>query len=412
MSTEQPPDEADVIAQRIHDQAVWVVSEIIDHAIAVGSAPEQQFVGSLTVLARGHGWQASQADIRALWQTRQSIAPNWHVTPATIDEPQQITGGVAVLSLGAFLAVERPELRYWIPGLLPDRGKLLLTATAKAGKTFWALNMAFALANGNCRWLGLEFGEPATVLMLQPELSDGLMASRLRWIAATAPPWAEFDTIRINLHIWQCDVCRPVLRGKNAVAVEDEIEALAPDVVIVDPLYATFPGLVENAADEMSQALDIFTGWTQRFGCAVILTHHHSKLGSSRGSSVLQGWPETDLSMRFDGENHSRVVVDGLFRCSFADDWPQVWRTPNRDTGWFEMDAGGDRRTGRPPSIEIAEVVEVLSAGPSQGMTAREFYDAVAAAFNVSDKTARRRINATRDAGLISYENGFFRATS
>jgi len=363
------------------------------------------------MLARGHGWQASQADIRALWQTRQSIAPNWPLTPAKIDEPQQI----AVLSLADFLAVERPELRYYLPGLLPEQGKLLLTATAKAGKTFWAINLALCLAGGYCRWLGFDLDTPARVLLLQPELSDGLMAARLDWILKTAPRGMlnTEDAMR-NLSIWQCDVSRPVLNNGCLATVEEVIEQQQPEVVICDPLYALFPGLVENAAEDMTRALDVLTGWTSRFGCSVVLTHHHGKGGVSRGSSVLQGWPETDLSMAFLEDDRGHVRVDGLFRCTFGDDWPRYWRTPDRECAWFrEPDSDWISPTTtrqqvvQQKSLDVATILmETQGTGP--GLSFRQAIDSIRHGVDCSESTAKRRLHLALESGMISNANGVY----
>jgi hypothetical protein len=320
---------------------------------------------------------------------------------------------IATATLSEFLAVEREELRYYLPGLLPEQGKLLLTASAKVGKTFWAINLALCLAGGYCRWLGLDFDTPARVLLLQPELSDGLMAARLRWVLETAPRnMLNTEDAMRNLSLWQCDVSRPVLNNGCLATVEEVIEQQQPEVVICDPLYALFPGLVENAAEDMTRALDVLTGWTARFGCAVVLTHHHGKGGVSRGSSVLQGWPETDLSMAFLEDDRSHVRVDGLFRCTFGDDWPRYWQTPDRECAWFREPSGDwvSPTTTRQQVVQqkSVDVATILREAGGPGLAYAKLVKAIAEGVGCSEPTAKRRIKQAVEAGMIGLANGVY----
>ena len=386
------------------------LSEIL-HGMLCGEVPGD-VVEALRRFAEDNGAGLSPGEIEAIWHD--VLHFDGRAVGGIIGQSTAKTADFAVASLRDFLAIERPELRYYIPGLLPDQGKLLLTAAAKVGKTFWALNLALCLAGGYCQWLGIDFGEPANVLMLQPELSDGLMAARLNWVLKTAPHGLNLEDAMQNLNIWQCDVSRPVLNNGALAHVEAVIAETKPEVVICDPLYALFPGLVENAAEEMTVALDLLTGWTARHGCAVVLTHHHSKNGTSRGSSVLQGWPETDLSMSFVPDDRAHVKVDGLFRCTFGDDWPKYWAVPDRESAWFrESDSDWVSPTGsrsRDKLQKASDVAFVLREAGGPGLSYSALVKALVKALGMSEPTAKRRVQEAAKGGLIGTSNGVYYA--
>lgn len=353
-----------------------------------------------TPLDLAQGWLGVGVDAAAVW----ILDPS-----APVPEPPPAPGHRA-LSLGDFLAVERPALVYHIHGLLPAGGKMLITAPAKAGKTFLALETGMALATGNIEWLGLRFGEPCKVLLIQPELSDTLLAARIKAILREAPPEIDRGAILKNFSIVESAGGRPNLATKEGrMRAEKAIERTGAEVLICDPLYMLFPGLEENAADQMTKALDYISGLCERFHCAVVLVHHHGKGGQSRGSSVLQGWGETDLSLSYPDQNrHPDIIrVDGLFRCSFGTGFPCYWHKPGEGGPWFSV--ADDYKLGGPGRKPKAGVEHAVAAvrgrdGVPYGEVVRE----VMALADCSEKPAKRAIKDAMETGAIVQKNAFY----
>ena len=314
-----------------------------------------------------------------------------------------------VMSAADFMAEERTPLAYHIDGILPVGGKMTFSATSKFGKSMFAIQCGFAMASGRCEWLGWKFGEPAVVLYLQAEIMDPLVASRLKAIVAQMPEQMDRERAVSGFRVQEIAAERPNLlsdRGRNIA--ETIIEREQPGVLILDPLSALCPGMEENEAGSMGSVLDYFASLAHRFGCAVVLIHHHGKGGVSRGSSVFEAWPESDLQASFIDENRevAKVAkVEMRLRCSY-NSGPVYWRMPREDDLWFDSMPEGwrpEKGKGRPKQSDTeagAVVFEVLrEAGKT--LLHKDLVEAVTEKLECSDRTAKRRIKQAVDSGLV-----------
>ncbi len=282
-------------------------------------------------------------------------------------------GGNHAMSLRAFLAVDRPPLKFLINDVLPERGKLTIAAPAKYHKTMLIEEMGICLSSGHVEYLGMRFNEPVRVLMEQPELSDALMEARTNWIMSTIPEEVQIDLERVadNFHIMPTEHGRPCLWrdhsrcAKSRNELERAIEKHEIKVILADSLYMLMAGMDENAAEDMTVALDYFGNLTVKYGVAIILTHHFNKSGTaSRGSSVYQGWGETDLALSPEPKDPEVVRVDALMRCAFPAGYPAFWYKPTRDTAWFCPTEDGytppSGNRGRPKKVSGLIVADAL----------------------------------------------------
>lgn len=317
--------------------------------------------------------------------------------------PQHKSALPRCLSAAEFLAVQRPPIQYHIDGILPHGGKMTFSAAAKFGKSMWAIQVGLALAAGRCEWLGWKFGEPSRVLYVQAEIMDGLVENRLRWMARSMP--VQIDKARAfdNFIIREINAGRPSLMGQEArKAFEATLGMAKPQVVILDPLAALCPGLEENEASAMTLILDYISDITQKFNCAVILIHHHSKAGGARGSSVFEAWPESDLQASWLSEDDRTVArVAAKLRCSYAPR-PLYWKMFTSEDPWFEPmpeDFDPKQSKGRPKKSNPEVVLTVLRAHGT--MRFGDLRKSVAANASVSERTAQDLIKNAVELGLI-----------
>ena len=319
-----------------------------------------------------------------------------------------------VLSAVDFLAAPRPPLEYHISGILPYGGKLTFSATSKFGKSMWAIQAGMAMAAGGCEWLGWGFGRPARVLYLQAEIMDALVEARLGAILRDMP--AGIDRQRAGRNFLIQEICkqRPnlyTLEGRKVA--ETLIARHKPQVLILDPLAAICPGMEENTTESMSLVLDYFSDLTLRFECAVVLIHHHGKSGVSRGSSVFEAWPESDLQASFllEGKTVNREIatVDMRLRC-IHNSGPVYWRTPAEGNLWFEAMAEGwkpPKQRGRTPVADVVHAVTVLKAEGK--LSYGELSGHIQALTGCSKSTAASVISEARKGGVIDNPNGLYR---
>jgi hypothetical protein len=267
--------------------------------------------------------------------------------------------------------------------------------------------------------LGFRFGDPVPVLLVQPELSDGLLAERFAWILQTAPDWLDLERVRENFHVLETAYGRPCLWHEHLRAKQSRheltnaIERSGARVLLVDSLYMTFAGMDENAAEEMTLALDYLGGLTVSHGVAIILVHHFNKSGTAaRGSSVYQGWGETDLTVSSVDADRSVVRVDALMRCAFPKGFPCYWQKPNETTAWFEQmpDGWEPERNPRGRKTATTSAVAALIARDRGPMRHTDLVQSIMEITEVSESTAKRTIKGAISEGLLVQNQGLYQA--
>jgi len=222
------------------------------------------------------------------------------------------------------LTVEPTPPRWLIGGLVQEDQCAVIGGEPKAGKTWFALDMALCLASGRRvldRWEPCRAGK---VLLFSPEggpLVASNRAHQLCWGMGINP--ADISGRLLGL------------TGRLHVDCEQDYQRLLatigrerPDVLLLDPLIGVHHA-AENESSEMQPVLDGIRDLRQAHpGLCIWLVHHTSKGGRDqsrgyalRGSSALGGWYDTLISVRLpgaEGDWTRRVDVD--HRCASPPD--------------------------------------------------------------------------------------------
>ncbi len=168
-----------------------------------------------------------------------------------------------------------PRTRWRVKGMIPSEGLAAIFGQPGSAKTFVALDLAFAIAEG-AEWFGLHT-EPCPVVYINLESRSGLQK---------------------RLSAWQEEYRRTVPEGVKFVIeafhILDDVEALAKDipsgaVVFLDTLNAASPGLDENSSLDMGKILEAAKKLQNLVSGLVVLVHHTGKDGTKglRGHSSL-----------------------------------------------------------------------------------------------------------------------------
>ena len=205
-----------------------------------------------------------------------------------------------------------PEIIY---GVLRKGHKMLVAGPSKAGKSFLLVQLAIALAEGSS-WVGFQC-EQSKVLYLNFEIEGASMHRRFH---------AVYDALEKDryhpdsISLWN-------LRG-HSIALDDLVpqliekvraKRLAPDVIILDPVYKVLRGDENNAGDMaiVCRQLDTIC---EELGCSVIYAHHHSKgyqsgkrsMDRASGSGVFARDPDAMLDLiQLSIPEHIREVAPG-----------------------------------------------------------------------------------------------------
>ena len=158
-----------------------------------------------------------------------------------------------------------------IDGILRLGHKAILTGPSKAGKSFWLMQLALAIASGG-EFLGWKCRQ-GKVLYINLEIDEKSFIDRLEHIyRAKGMPMHPSSN---NLIVWD-------LRGKAlpmdklAKIIVRRCKEMHLEAIIVDPIYKVITG-DENAASDMAYFGNQFDYICRELGCSVIYCHHHSK---------------------------------------------------------------------------------------------------------------------------------------
>ena len=178
----------------------------------------------------------------------------------------------------------------------------LLYGPPGKGKSFLALEMAFATVSGNKSIFDVE--RPGPVIYVAGEGVAG--------IGVRVKAWQQDRNTELSRGL--AVLGEPVQladkrsRRKFIDAVEDEMEE-DPTLIIFDTLARCAVGLDENSAKDMGLVIEGIDKIRHNFGSSIILVHHSTK-GSAkteRGSSAIYGAVDTALSLNTDGKKYIKL---------------------------------------------------------------------------------------------------------
>jgi hypothetical protein len=215
-----------------------------------------------------------------------------------------------------FLETEFPESDPIISGLVNKSELILLTATAKTGKTWLALHLGLSVVSGGL-FLGKFLSKPSRVLILQTEVSNDSFRERIK--TAIDGELSDPDAERLFLANQRIKLDKGELAFLKKLIESEKIE-----LVILDPLY-TLHSRDENSATEIASLLSDLKALLVETNAACVLVQHQGKRGEfsggqtshkARGSSAFGDVPDgiwnldrtkdkEVLSLSFEMRNHT-----------------------------------------------------------------------------------------------------------
>ena len=217
--------------------------------------------------------------------------------PATESQPLEVLTCAELLARAA----DKPAANLLEP-ILPEAGNLMIHGAAGVGKSYLALAIMLAAAQGGTV-LGWRAARPSVCLYIDGEMPLAELAERLRGYLPGTPP--------ANLH-WLAaratDGDLPDLASLEAQARYLEvIERTGAELVTFDNLTclrATTAERPENSVEAWYPVASFLRQLNGR-GVATILVHHSAKSGTQRGSSAHVAVMDTVIGMRAPGEGQA-----------------------------------------------------------------------------------------------------------
>lgn len=203
-----------------------------------------------------------------------------------------------VLTVAEFC--NRPAASWTIKHVLPQADLGVLFGESGSGKSFIALDMAVAIAQG-LPWRGNKT-KPGRVMFIAAEGSSGF-SKRLE--AYSEAHGLDKDTLNIGI----IDAAPSIIETKTVVALAKSILGQGgADLIFVDTLAQTIAGANENASEDIGKVIANCKGLKRATGAMVVLIHHAGK-DSSKGA---RGWSglraAADVELEVSRADHDRVM--------------------------------------------------------------------------------------------------------
>jgi hypothetical protein len=188
-------------------------------------------------------------------------------------------------------------LRWLLADLFLVGAAGILGGAPKTGKSFFALELAVAVASATAAAGRFAVPTPGPVLLCAAEDPPAVVVQRLAALA-TARDLA-LPTLPVEV-IVEAGVRLPDGLARLAATVA----LVAPRLLILDPLIRLHRA-DENSAADMAVVLDGLRGLARASDCAILLVHHTRKAPAGgvaghglRGSSDLHAFGDTNLYLR------------------------------------------------------------------------------------------------------------------
>lgn len=203
---------------------------------------------------------------------------------------------------------EAQETVDFVEDLLLEGGASVIYGPSNTGKSFWALELGAAVADGR-PFMGLETEQGAVVYVaLEGEtgaknrLHALLKGGRLRTDSPFYLCFAQFSMLSDK------DVMKVLSTISDATAKA----SIKTQLVIIDTLSRSIPGGNENDAKDMTKLISSVDRIRAESGAHVALIHHTGKneQNGARGHSSLKGAVDTEIKITRSPESEvSRVTM-------------------------------------------------------------------------------------------------------
>ena len=188
-------------------------------------------------------------------------------------------------------------LRWLLADLFLVGGAGILGGAPKTGKSFFALELAVAVASATAAAGRFAVTAPGRVLLCAAEDPPAVVVQRLAALAAGRAPSLAALPVEV--------IVEPGVRlpdGLDRLAAT--VARVTPRLLILDPLIRLHRA-DENSAAEMAVILDGLRTLARATACAILLVHHTRKAPAGgiaghglRGSSDLHAFGDTNLYLR------------------------------------------------------------------------------------------------------------------
>lgn len=274
------------------------------------------------------------------------------------------------LTMSDILSMDIPKSKALLSPWLTERSLSMVFAERGIGKTYFALNCAYALATGS-EFLHYKSEEPINVLYLDGEMQSYLIKERLEGIAKKV---GATDRFHIGNPDLQGDEGMPDLATvEGQEKINASIEEFDAKVIFVDNISTLCRSGNENEGDSW-KPIQNWAIYHRSQGRSIVFIHHANKSGEQRGSSGREDVMDNVIRLRrpddYD-ESKDGAKFEIHFtkaRSLFGDDTKPMTASFNQDGSWTVE----EHKTRREQALDMysqgllqKEIAEVLGVNKS-----------------------------------------------
>ena len=215
--------------------------------------------------------------------------------------------GGFIFPAGLFVMKKLPPAPFYLKDWLPKRGKALLYAPAKSGKSYLCLQLARCIGAGE-PFLGIPTTQ-GKVLYIQFELGEEILQHRMR-----EETKKDYENVYVGTTF---SMKLDMTSGQKMLW--RALEAVEPSVLILDPKYKMIIG-DENESTDMKKVTDFLDTVIEGFAeseCSVLIIDHTGKdiTKRGRGSTVFEDWVDSYIQMTRKSKKGEplRVEIEPIF---------------------------------------------------------------------------------------------------
>lgn len=288
-------------------------------------------------------------------------------------------------SIADFLAKELKPRSMVMSPWLPEQGLAMLYAPRGVGKTFVALNVAYAVACGG-EFLRWNAPHPRGVLYIDGEMPGIALQERLAEIVRAAPkePTAVFKLMaQDSQEFGPPNLANP----DHQDAIEQHLDGI--ELIVLDNISTL---IRTTRAENDAESWIGVQAWMLRQrakGRTVLLIHHAGKGGAQRGTSKREDTLDTVINLRnppdYDPSEGARFEVRYEKSRGFHGDDAKPFLAEFTQNGWQQKDH---------EDSTVDQVIALLNDGLTQAEIAR--------VLDLNRSTVSRAAKAAKEAGRIA----------
>lgn len=228
---------------------------------------------------------------------------DWFNPATSRAKPKEQTKGFKLTALSDYPDDDPPE-SWLIRGVLPEGKVGFMNGDSASGKSFIAIDMAWAIAHGQ-DWCGNRVKSKGDVVYVAGEDSLGVRKRFLGLAKKDALPRAD--------NIYLSDKGLSLFNHNDAELLLDSISGVTsnPKLIIVDTFHRNFGG-DENSATDVKVFFDNIEEVQRRTSATILVIHHtgHNAAGRARGSSSIKASLDFEFLVSRDKEDKKIINLE------------------------------------------------------------------------------------------------------